>query len=346
MKDADVRNEIIATNSADAAPQPNAINRRDLLVGTAGVVALTSAIAAQSAAAAQAPASPAPAGPAAAQRPVGPERPVGPLRPAGPPAGGRGAIVPAGSVTFNTVITKLKEGKQIFSNTIMQPDLEAAKKACEGQDFIWIEMQHSRLTWREAEDLIRVIAQAGCIPFVRVPSANAGDIQKATDSGALGIIIPMVDTIEEARRAVMYAKWPIGSRDNPNTKPWGHRSSGGGQFNQLWGPAYQSNANNNILVMIQIENPQGVGLIDTILEEVAGIDIVMVASNDFGWQAGDRDGDESYNAREKLVREAVLKHGKILSGPSSWQNRPGYRLFQGRRNAANTGYDATGNRVE
>jgi len=249
-------------------------------------------------------------------------------------------------VTFNTVITKLKEGKQIFSNTILQPDLEAAKKACEGQDFIWIEMQHSRLTWREAEDLIRVIAQAGCIPFVRVPSANAGDIQKATDSGALGIIIPMVDTIEEARRAVMYAKWPIGSRDNPNTKPWGHRSSGGGQFNQLWGPAYQSNANNNILVMIQIENPQGVGLIDTILEEVAGIDIVMVASNDFGWQAGDRDGDESYNAREKLVREAVLKHGKILSGPSSWQNRPGYRLFQGRRNAANTGYDATGNRVE
>ncbi|MDQ2641478.1 MAG: aldolase/citrate lyase family protein, partial [Pseudomonadota bacterium] len=264
----------------------------------------------------------------------------------GGPGGGRPAVIPAGSVTFNTVITKLKEGKQVFSNTIMGPDLEAAKKACEGQDFIWIEMQHSRLTWREAEDLIRVIAQAGCIPFVRVPSANKGDIQKATDAGALGIIIPMVDTIEEARNAVMFAKWPIGSRDNPNTKPWGHRSSGGGQFNQLWGAAYQSNANNNILIMIQIENPQGVGMIDTILEEVPGIDIVMVASNDFGWQAGDRDGDESYNAREKIVREAVLKHGKILSGPSNWQNRPGYRLFQGRRSATNTGYDATGNRIE
>jgi len=47
-----------------------------------------------------------------------------------------------------------------------------------------------------------------------------------------------------------------------------------------------------------------------------------------------------------VVREAVLKHGKILAGPSSWQNRPGYRLFQGRRNATNTGYDATGNRIE
>ena len=46
-----------------------------------------------------------------------------------------------GSLTFNTVITKLKAGKQIFSNTITDPDLGAAKEACAGQDFIWIEMQ-------------------------------------------------------------------------------------------------------------------------------------------------------------------------------------------------------------
>jgi len=91
--------------------------------------------------------------------------------------------------------------------------------------------------------------------------------------------------------------------------------------------------------MILMENPEGVGLIDTILEEVPGIDIVMVASNDFGIQAGDRDGDASYNAREKLVREAVLKRGLILAGPSSWHNRPGYRLFQGRRDATTTGYE-------
>ena len=153
-------------------------------------------------------------------------------------------------------------------------------------------------------------------------------LRSSTDAGALGIIIPMVDTVEEARNAVRFAKWPIGNRNNPNTKPWGHRSSGGGQYTRLWGPAYTSNANNNILIMIQIENPQGVGTIDTILDEVEGIDIVMVASNDFGFQAGDRDGDESYNAREKLVRESVLAHGKILAGPSSWQDRPGYRLLQ------------------
>jgi 4-hydroxy-2-oxoheptanedioate aldolase len=247
--------------------------------------------------------------------------------------------IKAGSQTFNTVITKLKEGKQIFSNTIIEPDLAAAKKACEGQDFIWIEMQHSTLTWRETQQLIKVIVEAGTIPFVRVPTANEGDIQKATDAGALGIIVPMVDSVEEARNAVMFSKYPIGHRDNPNTKPWGHRSAGQAQAPGLWGPGYATNANNNILVMILIENPQGVGIIDDILEEVPGIDIVMVASNDFGQHGGDRDGDASYDAREKLVREAVLKRGLILAGPSSWQNRPGYRLFQGRRDATGTGYE-------
>jgi len=262
--------------------------------------------------------------------------------PATPPPGrGPQPPLPApGSQTFNTVITKLKAGKQVFSNTVTEPDLEAAKKACEGQDFIWIEMQHATLTWRETQQLIKVIAQAGCIPFVRVPSANVGDIQKAVDAGALGIIVPMVETVQEARNAVMFSKFPIGLRENPNTKPWGHRSSGGGQAPSLWGNGYATNANNNIFILIQIESPAGVGMIDNILEEVDGIDAVMVASNDFGLHGGDRDGSPSYNAREKLVRESVLAHKKILVGPSSWQTRPGYMMFQGRKSATNTGYEA------
>ncbi|MES1166840.1 MAG: aldolase/citrate lyase family protein, partial [Pseudomonadota bacterium] len=245
------------TNDTNPASNPNPMNRRDFIAAAATV----GLVAAASVANAQTPAAAPQAQPAAASARNGPG-------------------LKANSQTFNTVITKLKEGKQIFSNTIMQPDLEAAKKACVGQDFIWIEMQHSRLTWRETENLIKVIAEAGCIPFVRVPGAFEGDIQKACDAGALGIIIPMVDAVEEAQNAVKFAKWPIGHRDNPNAKPWGHRSSGGGQFTALWGPGYQTNANNNILIMIQIENPEGVGLINTILEEVQGIDIVMVASND------------------------------------------------------------------
>jgi HpcH/HpaI aldolase/citrate lyase family len=161
------------------------------------------------------------------------------------------------SLAFNTVITKLKAGKQIFSNTVITPDLEAAKEACEGQDFLWIEMQHSTMTWRETQQLIKVVAEAGCIPFVRVPSANIGDILKACDAGALGIVVPMVESVEEARNAVLFSKYPIGHRDYPHTKPWGRRSSGSNQATSLWGDGYATNANNNILVMIQIESPAG-----------------------------------------------------------------------------------------
>ena len=245
---------------------------------------------------------------------------------------------PPGSVTFNTVITKLAAGKQIFSNTIVDPDLDAAKKACVGQDYIWIEMQHSTLTWRESANLIEAVAKEGCIPFVRVPTASEGEIQKATDAGALGIIVPMVYSIEAARDAVKFAKYPVGNLESPNTRPWGHRSSSQNRATAIWGKDYPTNANNNILIMIQIENPEGVGLINTILEEVSGIDIVMVASNDLGQQAGDRDGSPTYNSREEIVRKAVLAHGKILAGPSSWRNRPGYRLFQGTSSATTTGY--------
>jgi 4-hydroxy-2-oxoheptanedioate aldolase len=256
-----------------------------------------------------------------------------------PPREQKDPVAPPGSLTFNTVITKLKAGKQIFSNTIIDTDLQAAKEACVGQDFMWIEMQHSTLTWREAQQLIKVVAEAGSIPFLRVPSANVGDILKACDAGALGIVVPMVESVEEARNAVLFSKFPIGNQESPNTKPWGRRSSGRNQAASLWGKGYATNANNNILVMIQIESPTGVGMIDRILTEVEGIDIVMVASNDFGLFAGDRDGSPSYDAREKLVREAVLAHGKTLAGPSSWHNRPGYMLFQGPRSAQGTGYE-------
>ena len=122
----------------------------------------------------------------------------------------------------------------------------------------------------------------------------------------------MVETVQEARSAVMFAKFPVGNRESPNTKPWGHRSSGGGPDGTLWGRGYATNANNNIMIMIQIESPAGVGIVDNILEEVEGIDIVMVASNDFGRPGGDRDGSPSYNARKNSSATPFLPTARSL----------------------------------
>src|SRR3712207_1750580 len=95
---------------------------------------------------------------------------------------------------FNTVKTKLMEGKQVVGGTVSSPDPDIyCAMAGSGFDFTWIEMQHSPLTYQEVARMIWACRGAAAMPFIRVPDATEGDIQKATDIGAVGIIIPMVD---------------------------------------------------------------------------------------------------------------------------------------------------------
>ena len=117
-----------------------------------------------------------------------------------------------------------------------------------GFDFLWIEMQHSPLTFQEVARMIWAGRDLPAIPFIRVPDATEGDIQKATDVGALGIIVPMVVEPEKVEAAVRFAKYP----------PDGARSLGGGQYGEVWGGNYRKTANDNIMVVGMIESPAGV----------------------------------------------------------------------------------------
>ena len=120
--------------------------------------------------------------------------------------------------------------------------------------------------------------------WLRVPSANVGDIQNPVDAVQLGIIVPMVETVQEARSAVMFAKFPVGNRDNPE-----YQALGSSQLPAAARPApsgagdQATNANNNIMIMISPDrSPAGVGIsVDNILEEVEGIDIVMAREQRF-----------------------------------------------------------------
>jgi len=247
----------------------------------------------------------------------------------------------AGTVTFNTVFTKLKAGQHVFCQSISSPDTAQVRQWCRDKpqpDYIWIEMQHSRTDWETVDQMIRICAQEKVPPFVRVPqSFTADDIQRAVDGGALGIIVPMVETIEQAQKAVMYTRNPIMDVNNPSVQPWGKRSQGG---NRLWGPDYDSNWNNNVFIMLQLESAAGTGMIEYILQYVPGINGVMIASSDFGYQVGDRDGSATYNEREEIVRKAVLAHGLTLIGPSRWYGRPGYQMYQGMMPAQSSGQGA------
>jgi 2-keto-3-deoxy-L-rhamnonate aldolase RhmA len=185
-------------------------------------------------------------------------------------------------------------------------------------------MQHSPLTYQDVARMIMACKGAAAIPFVRVPDATEGDIQKATDIGALGIILPMVDTIEKVSAAVKFARYP----------PAGRRSQGNGQYGALWGSDYRETANGNLMIVAMIENPAGVELADRIAA-VPGVDVVFVASTDLSSFSGFKQNDPKYEALVAKVVQATTKAGLKLGGPLAWKNgRKGYAFFQGPTEAA------------
>ena len=77
-------------------------------------------------------------------------------------------------------------------------------------DFDWltIDLEHSTISIREAEDLIRIISLNNKIPLVRLTSNDENQIKRIMDAGANGIIVPMIKTKEEALKAVQFCKYP------------------------------------------------------------------------------------------------------------------------------------------
>ena len=220
---------------------------------------------------------------------------------------------------YNTAKKKLMEGKPIVGITISSPDPNIyCAAANSGFDYTWIEMQHSPLTYSDVAKMIWACRGASAMPFIRVPDATESEIQKATDIGALGIIMPTVDTVEKAQNTVKWAKYP----------PQGRRSMGGGQYGALWGSDYRQTINDNMLVVIMIETPLGVANAKEIAA-VPGVDVIFAASTDLGNFSGTKQGEPKYEEMVTTIHDTVLKAGLKLGGPLAWKDRRGFTFFQG-----------------
>ncbi len=228
---------------------------------------------------------------------------------------------------YNTAKKKLMEGKQIIGVTISSPDPNIyCAAANSGFDYTWIEMQHSPLTYSDVAKMIYACRGASAMPFIRVPDATESDIQKATDIGAIGIIVPTVDTVEKAQNAVKWSRYP----------PRGRRSMGNGQYGELWGKDYRQTINDNMIVVVMIETPLGVANAKEIAA-VPGIDVIFAASTDLGNFSGTKQGEPKYEAMVKIIHDEVLARGIKLGGPLAWKGRPerpGFTFFQGPGEAA------------
>src|SRR5438105_6949701 len=220
---------------------------------------------------------------------------------------------------YNTAKQKLKEGKHIIGATVFSPDPNIyCAIATARYYFLSSEMQHSPLTYEDVAKMIWACRGASGMPFIRVPDATESDIQKATDIGAVGIIVPTVDTVEKAQAAVKWSKYP----------PEGRRSQGNGQYGALWGSDYHQIANDNMVVVIMIETPIGAENAEKIAS-VPGSDVIFAASTDLGKFSGHRQGEKEYEALAPRSHDVTLEHGIRLGGPQAWKGRPGFTFFQG-----------------
>jgi staphyloferrin B biosynthesis citrate synthase len=167
---------------------------------------------------------------------------------------------------------------------------------CAGYDFVVIDTEHTLVDPQQLENLIRAAEAVGVTPFVRVGSVGAAvdtaAILRALDAGALGIVVPHVRTPDDAAAAVRAARYA----------PEGMRSVNGGRvpgFGRIGLPEYVALANREVMVVVMIEDAEGVDAIDGILA-VPGVDLVLEGAADLSQAYG-----VTWQTRHPRVREAL-----------------------------------------
>src|SRR5690242_1764184 len=179
----------------------------------------------------------------------------------------------------NPVRAKLKQGQPSIGTWLTLPDpLAARMMARVGFDWLTVELEHTPTSLETAATIFTIVSAAGSVPLVRVPWNSAENIKRVLDAGAWGIVVPMVNSRAEAEAAVSAAKYP----------PRGTRSLGGGMRAIRWASTadeYSRHADDEILVVLQIEHIDGVNLADEILS-VPGVDACFIGPNDLAASMG------------------------------------------------------------
>ncbi|MFH2047101.1 MAG: aldolase/citrate lyase family protein [Pseudomonadota bacterium] len=174
-----------------------------------------------------------------------------------------------------------------------------------GFDWLAVDLEHSVITIREAEELIRVIDLCGAVPLVRLSTNDSVQIKRVMDAGAYGIIVPMVNSAAEAERAVAAVRYP----------PQGKRGVGLARA-QGYGntfEAYKDWLSHEAIVIVQIEHIQAVENLVAILS-VEGVDGFIVGPYDLSGSLG-VPGDFEHPLMQKTM--ATIKSVGLTSGKAT-----------------------------
>lgn len=162
-----------------------------------------------------------------------------------------------------------------------------------GFDWLVVDLEHSVITIREAEELIRVIDLCGVTPLIRLSANDPVQIKRVMDAGAHGVIVPMVNSADEARKAVESVRYPsVGKRGVGLARAQGYGSS----F-----PQYKQWVNEESIVIVQTEHIKAVENLEAILA-VEGVDGFFVGPYDLSGSLG-----VSGQFEDELMVEAMNK---------------------------------------
>ena len=227
----------------------------------------------------------------------------------------------------NLVRKKWASGQPALGGWLSVPSSFSAEiMAHAGFDWVCVDMQHGLIEYAQMVSMLQGISSTGVTPLVRVPWNEPGIIGKSLDAGALGVIIPMVNSPEEAQGAVAACRYA----------PQGRRSYGPLRASTHYGSDYYSRANAVVCCIVMIETRQAVERVDEILS-VPGIDAVYVGPADLsvtlGLPPGADNPDASFNDALRRIVESCQRHNVVpgIAGNASTAPKriqQGFRLVE------------------
>jgi 2-keto-3-deoxy-L-rhamnonate aldolase RhmA len=234
---------------------------------------------------------------------------------------------------INLARQKLLQKRVICGPSLCYPAPEIAEEAAQhGFDFVWLDWQHGAWTESTINSALASFVHVETAAVVRTPSDDATWISRVLDLGALGVIVPMVETVVQCESIVAASKFP----------PQGRRSATGlrtpyhaiGQRYDYLRSAmdYTENANDQILVVVMLETEAGIRNVREIMR-VAGIDCVLIGPYDLSRSIGASSMDDP--RVEDLIQEVLaassttgVAAGYVTNTPEEAQHRvqQGFRM--------------------
>ncbi len=173
-----------------------------------------------------------------------------------------------------------------------------------GFDYVTVDMQHGLIGYADMVGMVQAIQASDTAALVRVPWNAPDYIMKALDAGAQGVIIPMVNSLEEALKAAGACRYA----------PAGYRSWGPVRSRFMLEQYTVQTANAGVICCVMVETAAGVGRVDEIVQ-VPGVDVIYIGPNDLAVSIGAPpnyapEGDEHRQLIDATIA-ACGRHGKV-----------------------------------